>query len=608
MSNSTTLLDTILANSANKEALANALFDAASPAMLFGRHASACSGLTWGYYGGQFGSNAIANGTLALTASATNYVQANPSTGAVTSNTSGFTTGYTQLYTIVTGATTVTSYTDLRQAGGGSGGSGTVTSVAGAGGIESPTGAITGSGTLRETMLLSGGAVQTAAYTFVTGDRGSTLVMNSASAISQALPTPTGTTLTTNFPTGWFVALENIGAGTMTLTVPTGTKLDNVTNGTLALAQNTGCSVFTDGTNYFTVRGAATGGGGGFTNPMTTAGDIIIGGSGGTATRLGIGSAGQVLEVVSGAPAWTTPATPGTTAPVALTTYYPGVPTASANLLKALVPLAVTFPAGLAGSVAQCDVAPTAAVTCPILHNGTNVGSVNFAASATTGTMTFTSAVTTTPGDLMVVQAQSSPDATFAGPVISLLGSAPAVSSNTTLASLGDTNIASPAAGQVLEYVSGKWQNTTPTLCAFQAQCSTSQAIPASTQTNVTNWTALRDDSSGAMNFTTGVFTAPVTGWYQAAASVAFASAAWPSGSRAEAVLALAGTAIAAGAAIITAAYTGIMYSPPISQSVYMTAGQTLICQALQSTTGTVDLIGAGFAVTFSVALITPTV
>ena len=39
-------------------------------------------------------------------------------------------------------------------------------------------------------------------------------------------------------------------------------------------------------------------------SPMNTAGDIIYGGASGTGTRLAIGSAGQVLSVVSGAPAW----------------------------------------------------------------------------------------------------------------------------------------------------------------------------------------------------------------------------------------------------------------------------------------------------------------
>jgi hypothetical protein len=46
------------------------------------------------------------------------------------------------------------------------------------------------------------------------------------------------------------------------------------------------------------------GGGGGMTNPMTTAGDIIYGGSSGTPTRLGAGTNGHVLTLASGVPTW----------------------------------------------------------------------------------------------------------------------------------------------------------------------------------------------------------------------------------------------------------------------------------------------------------------
>jgi len=46
--------------------------------------------------------------------------------------------------------------------------------------------------------------------------------------------------------------------------------------------------------------------GGGLSNPMTTTGDVIIGGGSGTPARLAIGSAAQVLTVVSGQPAWAT--------------------------------------------------------------------------------------------------------------------------------------------------------------------------------------------------------------------------------------------------------------------------------------------------------------
>lgn len=118
MSNSTTLLDTISSTQANKEVVVNALLDAASPATLWGRHGSASAGLTWAYYGGNYQvgatANAIANGTVTLTASTTNYVYANASTGAVSVNTTGFPGGAIPLYTIVTGTSTVTSYTDSR--------------------------------------------------------------------------------------------------------------------------------------------------------------------------------------------------------------------------------------------------------------------------------------------------------------------------------------------------------------------------------------------------------------------------------------------------------------------------------------------------------------
>lgn len=42
------------------------------------------------------------------------------------------------------------------------------------------------------------------------------------------------------------------------------------------------------------------------TNPMTTAGDLIVGGTGGTPTRLGVGTDGEVLKLVAGVPSWET--------------------------------------------------------------------------------------------------------------------------------------------------------------------------------------------------------------------------------------------------------------------------------------------------------------
>jgi hypothetical protein len=46
------------------------------------------------------------------------------------------------------------------------------------------------------------------------------------------------------------------------------------------------------------------GGGGAMVNPMTTAGDLIKGGAGGTPARIAVGSSGQALIVSGGVPAW----------------------------------------------------------------------------------------------------------------------------------------------------------------------------------------------------------------------------------------------------------------------------------------------------------------
>jgi len=119
MSGSSTNLDLIVQSQASKEITANAMFDAASPAMFGGRRASTCTGLTWGYYGGDSNKSdgtivTVANGTLTLAANSTNRVYvSNSGTVAVTGSTPAADEQYV-LYTVVTGASSVTSYSDIR--------------------------------------------------------------------------------------------------------------------------------------------------------------------------------------------------------------------------------------------------------------------------------------------------------------------------------------------------------------------------------------------------------------------------------------------------------------------------------------------------------------
>ena len=109
--------DYIAEGQSQKEVTANGYFDASSPSILFGRRASTTGLLTWGFYGGEMLVDgvltAISNSSVALTASATNFVEATRA-GSVSGNTAGFTAGRIPLYEVVTNATTVTSYTDRR--------------------------------------------------------------------------------------------------------------------------------------------------------------------------------------------------------------------------------------------------------------------------------------------------------------------------------------------------------------------------------------------------------------------------------------------------------------------------------------------------------------
>lgn len=84
----------------------------------FAYNPATTTGLTFGFFGGQTrNDNTVATvgpGTVALTLSTTNYVEADAATGTVTKNTVGFTSGKVPLFVIVTGVSTITTITDKR--------------------------------------------------------------------------------------------------------------------------------------------------------------------------------------------------------------------------------------------------------------------------------------------------------------------------------------------------------------------------------------------------------------------------------------------------------------------------------------------------------------
>jgi hypothetical protein len=118
MSDSTTPFGTIATGQGNQTSKANALLDACAPVAIYAKNAATTSGLVFGYHGGKISVNGvvtvIADGTVALTASSTNYVEANPSTGAVTKNTTSYTPGYLRIGRAVTGTASITTWYDDR--------------------------------------------------------------------------------------------------------------------------------------------------------------------------------------------------------------------------------------------------------------------------------------------------------------------------------------------------------------------------------------------------------------------------------------------------------------------------------------------------------------
>ena len=115
-----TVLAQISESQADKATQVNELFEAVSPAGLFGINRETTTALTWGYYGGYLWTDgvltSIADGTLALSASATNYVEATAA-GVVSKNTTGFSASSVPLYVVVTGAATISTISDRRVSG-----------------------------------------------------------------------------------------------------------------------------------------------------------------------------------------------------------------------------------------------------------------------------------------------------------------------------------------------------------------------------------------------------------------------------------------------------------------------------------------------------------
>lgn len=101
---------------------------------------------------------------------------------------------------------------------------------------------------------------------------------------------------------------------------------------------------------------------------------------------------------------------------------YNGAPTASLVMLRYPFPRQVIFPSGLTGSQGVAGVAATAQTDFDLKKNGSSVGTMRFAAAATTASFIMASQTTFAAGDVLTVVAPASPDATLANLGFSLAG------------------------------------------------------------------------------------------------------------------------------------------------------------------------------------------
>lgn len=181
-----------------------------SAAAIYGKRHPVTTGLTWGYYGGLYAGNTVADGTVTLTNNADNYVVVLRSSGAVSTSTTSvnsLNTAYAKLYKLTTLSGVVTVAVDQRMdangvllSGGGGAGAGTVTN--------------TGGVLTSNAVVLGAGNADTKAVAGVSTDGVSALNLGVAGASvgKVVLANATSGTVTIQPPTG--------ALGTVTLTAP----------------------------------------------------------------------------------------------------------------------------------------------------------------------------------------------------------------------------------------------------------------------------------------------------------------------------------------------------------------------------------------------------
>jgi len=371
MSDSTSLLTQLTTAQAGKEATVNELFNSIA-VMAFGGRRQSSSGLSWDYFGARIlvdgVSTAIANGSVTLTASTTNYVESTRA-GVVSKNTSAFTPGSIALYKVVTGTATVTSYQDHRP-----------------------------------WVKLATGKLARSIATDVN------ITLTHAEPLNDVLEFTSGVSLTATrdvvvplMVKQWVVFNNTTGAQSLRLIGASGTGA-TIANGTWAL-------VCCNGVNVSLIASA----GGALSTELT----------GFSAGAGSVSSADTILQafnkIVGNIAALSTVYAP-LAQPYDTGSFYPGTPAASVATYFHVFNRTVTFLAALAGSNGAALTAATAQTDFDILKNGVSFGTMRFAAAATTATFIAASSSSFAAGDTLKVVAPATPDATLSNITFLLAG------------------------------------------------------------------------------------------------------------------------------------------------------------------------------------------
>lgn len=236
-----TNVDQLALNQAGQALRVNELADAASPSLIFGRRASTCVGLTWGYYGGVVPLDnvptAVANGTVTLTASDTNYIYMDTD-GAVVCTTTipgGWpgpltTAGQVALYEVVTDTNGATDWTDYRL---GAGQPGTAWTL-------EVHNAITGSDSPTQTT-----------YTLQVSDKGKVITFNETVAIT--------VTVASGLGSDFCCELIQMGAGQVTVAAGGGVTLHSYASLVKLAGQYAAARLVATSANVYNLSGTLSG-------------------------------------------------------------------------------------------------------------------------------------------------------------------------------------------------------------------------------------------------------------------------------------------------------------------------------------------------------------